>query len=400
MAARERSFEVKAPSSRGRGSGSSFTPERDPLTRCVWPERHSSGAQAVLKGCGLALTAAPFPGLRGDLQVARGLLRVKLSVGSRHARPAGFRPRHERTLTFDSDRPNLILPHCGAHRSAPVRMEFEGRARGATALLALTLVALLPTLVAPFFADDYFHVESAEHLRDALARGWVLPIDSLGAWWTPHGFSVQYFRPLIVVSFAIDRLLYGEHAFGYHLTNFALHACGTLLVWGVARRILGAGFGAWAAAALFGIHPCHTLAVGWISGRTDVLAGVLYVGAFLAYLESRPSPGAPSRPGRSLALAALASGVFAVALLAKEMALTFPVILFADSLLRPRGESGSGAASSPRLWPASSPSVTSRSVLPWSVVSVRPPRPSPTTWGTRGSRRISPWPHCSTSRTS
>jgi hypothetical protein len=217
------------------------------------------------------------------------------------------------------------------------------RQREVGGLLALAWVALLPSLFAPFLADDYLHVVVAERLSAALTRGWVLPIDLGGAWWTPHGLSVEYFRPLIVLSFALDRLVYGTHAAGYHLTNLALHATATLLVWAIARRVLGAGFGAWAAAALFAIHPCHVQAVGWISGRTDVLAATLYMAAFLLYLESR------RRPRAAAALVGLSLSVFFLALLAKEMAITLPLILLGHNLLRPEGESISRRLVAPAL---------------------------------------------------
>jgi hypothetical protein len=205
------------------------------------------------------------------------------------------------------------------------------RARGA-ALVALACAALFPALFAPFVADDYFHVVEASQLREALTRGWVLPIHLGGAWWTPHGLAVEYFRPMIVVSFAIDRLLYGLHAAGYHLTNLVLHAVATLLAWAVARRVLGSTFGAWASAALFAVHPCHVQAVGWISGRTDVLASLFYLGALVLYLESR------ERPGARVPLALLSVAVFLLALLSKEMAITFPAVVLAHGLLRPDGE--------------------------------------------------------------
>ena len=207
------------------------------------------------------------------------------------------------------------------------------RPRSAAVLVALAGLALLPALFAPFLADDYFHVVVAERLGVALTRGWVLPIDLGGAWWTPHGLAVEYFRPMIVLSFAIDRLVYGLHAAGYHLTNLGLHAAATLLTWAIARRILGAGFGAFAAAALFAMHPCHVQAVGWISGRTDVLATLFYMGAFLLYLESR------ERPRWAALLVGLSLVIFLLALLAKEMAITFPAILLGHNLLRPERES-------------------------------------------------------------
>jgi hypothetical protein len=194
------------------------------------------------------------------------------------------------------------------------------------------MAALLPSLFTPFVADDYYHVAEASRLGEALSRGWVLPIDSCGAWWTPHGLSVEYFRPLVVLSFAFDRLFYGGHPVGYHLTNLFLHGIATLIAWAIARRVLGAGIGAWASAALFAIHPCHVQAVGWISGRTDVLAGLFYMAAFALYLESR------ERPHARAVLALSSVFVFLVALTAKEMAITFPAIVFADGLLRRREE--------------------------------------------------------------
>ncbi len=204
--------------------------------------------------------------------------------------------------------------------------------RSGAALAALAAASFLPALLAPFVADDYYHAEEALDLRRALTQGWVLPIHLGGAWWSPTDLQVEYFRPLVVVSFAIDRMIYGLHAAGYHLTNLALHATATLLVWAIARRVLGANFGAWAAAALFAVHPCHVQAVGWISGRTDVLASVFYLGALALYLESR------ERPGARTALSLLSVLAFLLALTAKEMAITFPVVVFAHGLLRPERE--------------------------------------------------------------
>jgi hypothetical protein len=206
------------------------------------------------------------------------------------------------------------------------------RRLGGVPLVALAVLSLLPALFAPFVADDYYHVVAATQLGEALTRSWVLPIHLGGAWWTPHDLSVEYFRPLIVLSFAVDRLFYGWHAIGYHLTNLGLHALATLLAWSIARRILGEGFAAWSAAALFAVHPCHVQAVGWISGRTDLLAALFYMAALLAYFQSR------ERPGSRVQFALLSVALFIAALMAKEMAITFPAVVFAHGLLRPDGE--------------------------------------------------------------
>jgi hypothetical protein len=222
-----------------------------------------------------------------------------------------------------------------AVRADPLARLESSPAWGAATLAALCLAALFPTLLSPFFGDDYFHIEHAANLGDALTKGWVLPIEKVGAWWTRPGLSVEYFRPLVVLTFAADRALYGRFAGGYHLTNLLLHLATTLLLWRIARHVLGRGFAAWAAAALFAIHPAHTVAIGWISGRTDVLATVFYAAAFLLYLQWRARPGSPLR----LALACVA---FALALLAKEMAITLPAIVLVHALLTRRADGAGG----------------------------------------------------------
>jgi hypothetical protein len=219
------------------------------------------------------------------------------------------------------------------HADDPLARLMSSPARAAGGLLALAALPLVPTLFAPFFADDYLHIDVASRFPGSLKGGWVLPVETAGAWWTPHGLQVEYFRPLVVVSFAVDRLLYGLHPSGYHLTNLILHSATTLLVWGIARHVIGRGFGAWAAAALFAVHPCHAAAVDWISGRTDVVATAFAAGAFLLYLEGRPL-GLRTAPRVAASL-----GLFVLALLAKEMAITLPLLMLLDGALRPEGES-------------------------------------------------------------
>jgi hypothetical protein len=202
----------------------------------------------------------------------------------------------------------------------------------ALVLVALAALPLLPTLFAPFLADDYLHIRVAAGIPGSLARGWILPVERAGAWWTPPGMTVDYFRPLVVLSFALDGLFYGTHAWGYHLTNLLVHVGTTLLLWRIAVRTIGVGFGAWGAAALFAIHPCHAGALDWISGRTDVLAGAFFAAALCVHLEGRPLR------LRTTGHLAAASALFLCGLLCKEMAITLPAVILLDAVLRPGGE--------------------------------------------------------------
>jgi hypothetical protein len=193
-------------------------------------------------------------------------------------------------------------------------------------LLALALVAavpVLPSLRDPFVADDYLHITRLDEVRSGslvkALRSWTLRSEDFATWPTPPGLAVEYFRPLVSLSFLTDHAIWGLHPFGYRLTDLLLHVLTTLVVFGLACAVLGEGLGAFVAAVLFGLHPCHTEAVLWISARTDVLAALLYVGSLLAFVRRRPVV--------CLALCALA-------LLAKETATTLPVALLGLAWIR------------------------------------------------------------------
>jgi hypothetical protein len=203
--------------------------------------------------------------------------------------------------------------------------------RTTLALLLLAALPHLPSLFDPLFADDYLHIERTADLRSGDLRralqSWVLRADDAAAWWTPPDLAIQYLRPLVSASFLLDHSVSGLHPFGYHLTNLVLHLLATLVCWGLALRVLGSGLSAWAAAAMFGLHPAHTEAVSWVSGRTDLLVGLLYGASALCLLPDRiRRPPGPARLG-------LGTALFLAALLAKEMAVTLPVVVLLASLL-------------------------------------------------------------------
>lgn len=247
------------------------------------------------------------------------------------------------------------------------------------ALAVLAVLPYLPALAQPFFADDYIHLErsaaAASHPA-VLTQAWVLTAGDSSAWWTPPELAVRYFRPLSSLSFVADGALGGRAPFVFHLTNLLLHAATTLLAYAVARRILPAG-PAWLAAALFALHPCHSEAVLWVSARADLLCALFYLAAFLFHLRSR------LESERRYAWWAAAGICLALSLMAKEMAVTFPLVVLLEVWAYPRGEPWRR-----RSWPPALAAAIVGAYLAWRWSAVGrlglPPRPFAVTPGDPG----------------
>ena len=201
-----------------------------------------------------------------------------------------------------------------------------GRLTPRQALLAAGIVALagllyLPTLRYDFVWDDRGLITEN---RDLLAPA---PFGFFGQsfthWWANQGrIPHQYYRPLVVSSFWLDRRLSGPRPFGFHLTNVLLNCVVGVLVVLVLAEMLVSFWPALLGGLAFALHPAHVESVAFVSGRTDLMMAVFFVLAFLALLHFRRRPS-----GARLGLTVVP---FAAALLCKETALLFPVLaLFA-----------------------------------------------------------------------
>ncbi len=93
----------------------------------------------------------------------------------------------------------------------------------------------------------------------------------------------SFYRPLVILSFALDWRLWEGSPLGFHLTNLVIHLGCVSLVFLLARKWGARPLPASLAAALFGVLPRLSEAVAWISGRTDLLAVFFVLGALLIH---------------------------------------------------------------------------------------------------------------------
>ena len=127
------------------------------------------------------------------------------------------------------------------------------------------------------------------------------------------------YRPLLFASYWVDIQLWGRSATALHLVNVLLGVLAIVLAYLVLRRWLAPPLAA-LATGVFALHPVQIEAVAYISGRGDLLAGVLALCATLAALHALDA----ERPAGWFALAALA---FAASLLTKEAYLGLPIAI-------------------------------------------------------------------------
>jgi tetratricopeptide (TPR) repeat protein len=164
----------------------------------------------------------------------------------------------------------------------------------------------------------------------------------------PHLFTSPYwdvagpqalYRPLVLVSYAIQYAMHGLSPAGYSIVNIALHAAVSVLLFALVRGIGGSLFAAGVAGIAFAVHPVHTEAVTGISGRPELLAAFFFL---LAVYFHRLTPGTGRYRAGTLAC-------FACALLSKESAMTLILILPVMDALCPAKGADRAAARQARI---------------------------------------------------
>jgi len=143
--------------------------------------------------------------------------------------------------------------------------------------------------------------------------------------WAFGASLASNWHPLTWLSHALDVSLFGLNPRGHHATSVVLHGLNAALVFFLFVRLTGARGTSAIAAALWAWHPLRVESVAWVAERKDVLSGLFWLVALLAYAaygERRRAaqPGAVTR--YVVALAA-----FALGLMAKPMLVTLPCVL-------------------------------------------------------------------------
>jgi protein O-mannosyl-transferase len=184
-----------------------------------------------------------------------------------------------------------------------------GRIDARNLVASLAVLVFAGSLCGGFVLDDTSVVRDNPEIT---SLGRALSYFAADYHW-PHAVSGLY-RPLVILSFAIDQAVGAGAPLVFHATNLALHAACSLLVLALFLALGASRAVAIGGACLFAVHAVHSEVVANLAGRSELLAAALSLAALLAHV----------RGGR---LAWAVPPLFGAALLCKETAIALPLMI-------------------------------------------------------------------------
>ncbi len=183
----------------------------------------------------------------------------------------------------------------------------------------------------PSIGGDSFLSDDIDHLT---AWG-IPPFAQVWQWFYSEYF--HYYRPLTALLWKTEFAVWGLAPFGYQLVNLMMHTACAMLVREVAQTLCSDNnrIGLWSA-LVFLFLPGHIFGVLMVSALTGLLCTLCYLAAGVCYLRSRSSKANWAH--------LMGPAFFLLALMTKELALSFPLLIgFWEAIaLRSAGRFGVG----------------------------------------------------------
>lgn len=182
-------------------------------------------------------------------------------------------------------------------------------------LLSITLITYINILPNKLFFDDEELIYKNIYVQDFKFFPRYFTENMIAG----AGKTSNMYRPILLTSFALDYKLWGNNGFGYHLTSIVLHFLNSLFLFLLIIYLFGNARLAILTSVFFIIHPVQVESVTYASGRTDplyTLFGLMMAVLFLSFLRG----GKYYKYFFSIIL-------FILALLSKETAVIFPLII-------------------------------------------------------------------------
>ena len=200
-------------------------------------------------------------------------------------------------------------------------------------LILIVFIFYAHTFDSGFMFDDYAQQEMLKRIKDnereinifnfITTPGEVRYWTQMTAipWWTSQKWRLKYFRPVATFSHLIDYSLWGGNPLPYHIHNVIWYSILVVLIYLLYRSFCNHGAMAFCGALVFAIEPCHYLTVRWPASRNDIISASFLVSSFICYLCF-------CKKRKYLYFIPFILS-YLLALLSKELAFLFPVLIFA-----------------------------------------------------------------------
>jgi tetratricopeptide (TPR) repeat protein len=190
------------------------------------------------------------------------------------------------------------------------------------------VLAYSNTFESPFVFDDVVQIQNNPLIMDHSINGFR------------QAFKLS--RPLGIISFQLNYLLWGDNVFWFHFVNILIHILTALLVYKFLQLLTRTPLVSASAvnddslqavpflvALLFVAHPVQTQAVTYIVQRFASLATLFYLAAAILYLQARLTQVKADRLQQPAALLLFGLAVLCavMALFSKETAFTLPAAI-------------------------------------------------------------------------
>jgi Flp pilus assembly protein TadD len=155
------------------------------------------------------------------------------------------------------------------------------------AVVLLACAVHIPTIRYGFVWDDHYLIEQNEYL----SRTNPGDIFTHELFYNPGYHDTQlrltYYRPLVNLSYFLERKIWGVNPLGYHLTNVLLHAGIAILLVLILFELFHSTWLAAIGGILFALHPALNSIVCFLANRTYLLAMAGIMISFFCLVRGR-----------------------------------------------------------------------------------------------------------------
>jgi len=132
-----------------------------------------------------------------------------------------------------------------------------------------------------------FHYDDYHSIR---WNTWLVSLGNTGRFFLdPSCFSAdpqaRMYRPILLLSYALDYQVYGWRSWGWHLSNLLLHFFNCLLFFQILLRIFQNRTASWLGMLLFAFHPVSGENINYLNCRSSLLLVFLVFAGLICFLS-------------------------------------------------------------------------------------------------------------------